>query len=74
MFFNLIKEINRLRKEMNKLSSNGMPNAYLKVTTEKNWQFQNFDFLSLRNLLPGHFLVSSNSHRYHRILKLLVAT
>ena len=30
-----------------------MSNIYLKVTIEKNWGFQNFDFLSLKNLSPG---------------------
>ena len=32
MFFNLIKEINRLRKEISRASSKGMSNIYLKVT------------------------------------------
>ena len=51
MFFTSVKEINRLRKEINRLlskginrlikeiirlSSKGMSNAYLKVTIEKN--------------------------------------
>ena len=27
-----------------------MPNIYLKVTLEKNWRSQNFDFLSLDQL------------------------
>ena len=31
MFFNSIKETNRLRKEINRLLSKGMPNIYLKV-------------------------------------------
>ena len=52
MFFNSIKEINRLRKEINRLLSEGMPNIYLKVSFEKNWHTQNFDFLNLKNLLP----------------------
>ena len=51
-----------------------MPNIYLKVTVEKNWRSQNFDFLGSNNLLPGQCLGSSNSHRHHWILKLLVAT
>ena len=33
---NSIKEINKLRKEINRLLSKGMSNTYLKVTTEKN--------------------------------------
>ena len=44
MFFNPIKEINRLRKEINKLLSKGMSHIYLKVTIEKHWHSQNFDF------------------------------
>ena len=35
MFFNSIKEINRLRKEINRLLSKGMWNIYLKVTIEE---------------------------------------
>ena len=50
-----------------------MSNIYLKVTIEKNWRSQNFDFLSLKNLSPGHFLENSNSQRYDLILK-IVAT
>ena len=34
------------------------------VTTEKKWHFQNFDFLSLKNLSPDQFLESSNSRKY----------
>ena len=33
-----------------------MTNIYLKVTIEKNWCFQNFDFISLKNLSTGQFL------------------
>ena len=35
MFFNQIKEINRLRKETNMLLNKGMSNIYVKVTIEK---------------------------------------
>ena len=59
MFFNSIKEINRLRKEINRLLSKGMSDIYLKVTIEKNSLSQNFDFLGLKNLLPGQFLGNS---------------
>ena len=51
----LSKQINRLRKEINRLLSKGMPNIYLKTTIEKNWRSQTFDFLSLKNLSPGQF-------------------
>ena len=56
MFFNSIKEINRLREEINRLLSKWMSNIYLKVTIEKNWRSQNFDFLSLENLSQVSFL------------------
>ena len=32
-----------------------MSNIYLKLTIEKNFRSQNFDFLSLKNLSPGQF-------------------
>ena len=35
MFFSSVKEINKLRKEMNRLLSKGMSNIYLKVIIEK---------------------------------------
>ena len=34
-FLNLIKEVNRLRKEINRLLSKEMSNIYLKVTIEE---------------------------------------
>ena len=58
MFFTSIKQINRLL-------SKGMPDIFLKVTTEKNGRSQNFDFLKLKYLSPGQFLGTSNSRRYH---------
>ena len=67
MFFSSITEIKSL-------ISKGMSNIYLKVTTKKNWCSQNFDFLKLKNLSLGQLLGSSDSRRYHWILKLLVAT
>ena len=48
MFFSSIKEINRL-------ISKGMSNVYSKVTIEKNWLYQNFNFLSLRVYLQVSF-------------------
>ena len=73
-FFNSIKEINRLRKETNRLLNKGMSNIYLKVTIEKEWHAQNFDLSSLTKPSPGQSLGSSNSCRYHRIFKLLAGT
>ena len=52
MFFNLVEEINSLRKEINSLVSQGISTIYLKVIIEKNWCSQNFDFLSLKKLSP----------------------
>ena len=47
MLFISVKVINRLWKELNRLSSKGMSNIYLKATIEKKWHTQIFDFLSL---------------------------
>ena len=52
MFFSSIKEINKLLKEINRLLSKGMSNIYLKVSIEKWWRTQNFDFLSLKGSSP----------------------
>ena len=38
MLFNSIKEINRLRKEINRLLSKGMSNIYLKVNIHTSVQ------------------------------------
>ena len=53
MFFNSIKEMNRLRREINRLLSKGISNIYLKVAIEKNWRSQSFDFLNSKNFSPG---------------------
>ena len=55
MFFNSAIEVNRFRKEINRLLSKGMSNIYLKATVEKILASQDFDFLSLKNLLLGQF-------------------
>ena len=62
MFVTSIKEINRLIS------------IYWKDTIEKNWRpYQKFTLLSLKKLSQGQFFGSTNSSRYHWILK-LVAT
>ena len=53
-----------LIKETNRLLSTGMSNIYLKVTIEKKWPTQNFDFLSLKSSSSGQLLGSSNWRRY----------
>ena len=53
MFFDSVKEINRLRKEIHRLLSKGMSNIYVKATVEKIWGSQIFNFLSLS---PGQIL------------------
>ena len=50
--FNPIKEINRLRKEINRLLSKGISNIYLKVTIET---FSKLRFSGFKNLSPGQF-------------------
>ena len=52
-------------EEMNRLLSKGMSTIYLKVTIERSWPSQNFDFINLKRSSPGHFLGRSNSFRYH---------
>ena len=70
MFFNSIKKINRLRKEINRLLSKGMTNIYFEVIIETSkLRFSGFKIFS-----PGQFLGSSNSRRYHWILNFLVET
>ena len=49
----------------------GMPNIFLKVTVEKKWRTQNFDFLSLKGSSPGHwiyklFVVTEKSEGWER--------
>ena len=56
MFFNSVKQKNRLRKEIHRLLNKGILNIYLKVTIEKNWCSRNFDFLGLKKLSLGQFL------------------
>ena len=53
MFFNSIKEINKLRREIHRLLSKGMSNIYLKVTIEKKWVTENFDAICLKSSSPG---------------------
>ena len=53
MFFNSIKEINRLRNEVNRLLSKGMSNIYFKKLLFRKTDILNIDFLRLKNLLPG---------------------
>ena len=65
MVVHSIKEINRLKKEINRLLSKEMPNIFLINTIEKNCPDLNYDFLSLESSFLGLFLGSSNSRRYH---------
>ena len=51
--FNSIKEINRLRKEMNRLLSKGMSNIYLKVTIQT---FSKLRFSGFKRFVTSHFL------------------
>ena len=52
--------------------SKGMANNYLKVTNEKSWRSQNFDFLSLKNSSPDQFFESSNSRSVIEFLNLFL--
>ena len=57
-----IKEIDRLRKEINRLLSKGMSNIYLKVAIET---FSKLRFSWLEKFVTNSVLGSSNSCRYH---------
>ena len=59
--FELIKEINRLGKEINSLLSKGMSNIYLKVTIET---FSKLRFSGFKKFVTRSDLGSSNSRRY----------
>ena len=52
MFFNSIKEINRLRKEINRLLSKGLSSIYFKDTIEtiSKLQFSGFNFFFTRSV------------------------
>ena len=69
--FNSVREINRLRKEINRLLSKGMSNFYVKVTIEL---FSKLRFSGLKKFVARSVSGSSNSWRYHLILKFQVAT
>ena len=61
MFYNSIKHVNRFRKQINRFLIKKLSKFFSKVTIEKNWRSQNFDFLNLKNLSTVQFLGSSNS-------------
>ena len=56
MFFNSVKEMNRLRKEINKLLSKGMSKIYLKVTIEtfSKLRFSGFKKLDIINFKTSY--------------------
>ena len=70
MFFSSVKEINRSLKDMNRLLSRGMSNIYLKVTIEKIWHTQNFNFLSVKSSSPvsGDLQLTQISLKYQIFL------
>ena len=53
MFFNSIKEINKLRKEINRLLSKGMLNIYLKVTIKTFSKLRFSEFKKFILILKG---------------------
>ena len=61
------KEINRLRKKINRLLSKGMSNIYLKVTT-KNLCSQNFDFPNLERQTLFQLFQNIHTFIYQKIL------
>ena len=55
MFFNSVKEINRLRKEINRLLNKGVSNIYLKVTieTSSKLRFSGFKKFVIKSVFWG---------------------
>ena len=62
MFFNLVKEINRLRQEIERLLRKGMSDIYLKIAIER---FSKLRFSGFEEFVTRSVLGSSNSRRYH---------
>ena len=60
--FNSVKEINRLRKEIDTLLSKGKSNSYLKVTIKP---FTKLRFSGYKKFVTRSVMGSSNSCRYH---------
>ena len=58
----MFKEMNRVRKEINRLLRKGMSNICLKVTTET---FSKFRFYRFKRFVTKSVWRSSNSRRYH---------
>ena len=74
MFLDSIKEMNRLRKEMNKLLSKKKVKYLLKGYYFEKLMFSKLWFSKFKKFATRSVLGSSNSRRYHWTLKLLVAT
>ena len=71
MFFNSIKEINRLKKELNRLLSKGMSNIYLKVTIET---FSKLRLQGFEKFVTGSVFGELQLMKISLSLKLLVGT
>ena len=63
----------RSSEEINKLISKWLPNIYVNSGYWGKFSSQNFDFPSLKMRPSAQYLESSNSCRYHWILKPLAA-
>ena len=71
MFFNSIKEINRLKKELNRLLSKGMSNIFLKVTIET---FSKLRLQGFEKFVTGSVFGELQLMKISLSLKLLVGT
>ena len=60
--FNSLKEINRLRKKINRLLSKRMSNIFLQVTIE---MFSKLRFSGFKKFATRSILESFSSRRYH---------
>ena len=71
MFFNSIKEINRLKKELNRLLSKAMSNIFLKVTIET---FSKLRLQGFEKFVTGSVFGELQLMKISLSLKLLVGT
>ena len=71
MFFNSIKEIDIVRKEINRLLSKGMSNIYLKVTIET---FSKLRLQGFEKFVTGSVFGELQLMKIFLSLKLLVGT
>ena len=74
MFFSSIKEINRLLIEVNRLLNKGTSSIYWKVTIDKKAHASKLQYSKFKTYVSKSVFGNSNSHGYHWVFKVLIAT